>query len=167
VQLHLAIGVATGDCFVGPMGQGRAQRYSAVGRPMALAAFLSKQAIVYGPAIIVDEAVHKRNDHHFAFLELDRVKEMGSDRAFTIHALVGNPFLKSSKGFRALEEANRAMQSAWREGDFLAARANLTKARALPGTKIALFDLYDARIAKMAEAADSAKVWDGAQTVTL
>lgn len=165
VQLHLAIGVATGECFVGPMGQGRAQRYSAVGRPMALAAFLSRQAMVYGPAIICDEAVHKRNDHHFAFLELDRIKEMGSDRAFSIHALVGNPFLKSSKGFRALEETNRAMQTAYREGDFLAARAALTKAKALPGAKIALFDLYEARIMMMAE--DGVKVWDGAQVVTL
>jgi adenylate cyclase len=167
VQLHLAIGIATGDCFLGPMGQGRAQRYSAVGRPMALAAFLSRQAMVYGPAIIVDEAVHKRIDHHFAFLELDRVKEMGTDRAFSIFALVGNPFLKSSKGFRSLEEVNRAMQSAYREGDWLAARANLAKARQLPGTKIALFDLYEARIAKMAEAEGGAKTFDGAQVVTL
>ncbi|MFN0024280.1 MAG: CHASE2 domain-containing protein, partial [Parvularculaceae bacterium] len=60
VQLHLAIGIATGDCFVGPMGQGRANRYSAVGRAMALASFLSRQATVYGPAIICDESVHKR-----------------------------------------------------------------------------------------------------------
>ncbi len=167
VQLHLAIGVASGDCFVGPMGQGRAQRYSAVGRPMALAAFLSRQAMVYGPAIIVDEGVHKRIDHHFAFLELDRLTEMGSDRAFSIFALVGNPFLKSSKGFRALEDANRAMQTAWRDGDFLAARANLAKARALPGAKIAMFDLYEQRIAKMADAEGGLKAWDGAQTVTL
>lgn len=167
VQLHLAIGVATGECFVGPMGQGRAQRYSAVGRPMALAAFLSRQARVYGPAIICDDAVHKRNDHHFAFLELDRVREMGASRVFSIHALVGNPFLKSSKGFRALEEANRAMQSAYREGDFLAARANLAKAKALPGARIALFDLYEARIAKLIDAAEDAKSWDGAQVVTL
>jgi adenylate cyclase len=167
VQLHLAVGIATGDCFVGPMGQGRANRYSAVGRPMALAAFLSRQAMVYGPAIIVDEGVHKRIDHHFAFLELDRLKEMGANRTFSIHALVGNPFLKSSKGFRALDEANRALQAAWREGDWLAARANLAKARALPGAKIALFDLYEQRIAKMADAEGGAKDWDGAQVVTL
>lgn len=167
VQLHLAIGVATGDCFAGPMGQGRTQRYSVVGRPVTLAAFLSRQAKVYGPAIICDEAVHKRNDHHFAFLELDRVREMGTDRSFSIYALVGNPFLKSSKGFRALEEANRAMQTAYRAGDFLAARANLTKARALPGARIALFDLYEARIAKTPETADGAAGWDGAQVVTL
>jgi adenylate cyclase len=167
VQLHLAIGVATGDCYVGPMGQGRAQRYSAVGRAMTLAAFLSRQAVVYGPAIIVDEAVHKRIDHHFAFLELDRVREMGTDRAFSIFALVGNPFLKSSKGFRALEEANRALQAAYREGDWLAARAHLAKARQLPGAKIALFDLYEQRIQKMSEAGNGAAAFDGAQIVTL
>lgn len=167
VQLHLAIGVATGDCYVGPMGQGRTNRYSAVGRPMALAAFLSRQAMVYGPAIIVDESVHKRIDHHFAFLELDRMTEMGTDRTFSIFALVGNPFLKSSKGFRALEEANRAMQTAWRDGDFLLARANLAKASALPGAKIALFELYEKRIAKMAETENGVKGWDGAQVVTL
>lgn len=167
VQLHLAIGVATGECYLGPMGQGRAQRYSAVGRPMALAAFLSRQAMVYGPAIIVDEAVHKRIDHHFAFLELDRIKEMGTDRAFSIYALVGNPFLKSSKSFRALEEANRALQASYRDGDAAAARANLAKARQLPGAKIALFDLYEARIAKLAETAEGAKTFDGAQVVTL
>lgn len=168
VQLHLAIGVATGECIVGPMGQGRTQRYSAIGRPMALAAFLSRQARIYGPAIICDEGVHKRTDHHFAFLELDRVQEMGADRSFSIYALVGNPFLKSSKGFRALEEANRALQAAYREGDWLAARAHLLKARALPGAKIALFDLYEARIRKMSEAAEGgAKTGDGAQVVTV
>jgi len=168
VQLHLAIGIATGECVVGPMGQGRAQRYSAIGRPMALAAFLSRQARIYGPAIICDDIVHKRTDHHFAFLELDRVREMGTDRVFSIHALVGNPFLKSSKGFRALEEANRALQAAYREGDWLAARANLLKARALPGAKIALFDLYEARIQKMSDLPEgAAKSFDGAQVVTL
>lgn len=167
VQLHLAIGIATGDCFVGPMRQGRSNRYSAVGRPMALAAFLSRQATVYGPAIICDESVHKRIDHHFAFLELDRLKEMGTDRMFSIYALVGNPFLKSSKGFRALDDANRALLAAWRDGDVLTARANLAKARQLPGTKIALFDLYERRIEKMSQAADGARQWDGAQVVTL
>jgi hypothetical protein len=92
---------------------------------------------------------------------------MGTDRAFAIYALVGNPFLKSSKSFRALEEANRALQAAWRDGDFLAARGNLAKAKALPGAKIALFDLYEQRIAKMAETEGGAKTWDGAQVVTL
>lgn len=166
VQLHLAIGIATGDCFVGPMGHGRNNRYSAIGKPVDLASFLSRQAMVYGPAIICDETVSRKTNHHFAFLELDRLKEVGSDRPFNIYALVGNPFIKSSKAFRALEESHRQMLTAYREGDWLAARANLAKARQSPGAKIALFDLYEARIQKMLDD-NSRTQWDGAQTVTL
>lgn len=166
VQLHLAIGIATGDCFVGPMGHGRQNRYSAIGRPVELASFLSRQATVYGPAIICDEAVHRKINHHFAFLELDRLKEIGSDRPFSIFALVGNPFIKSSKGFRALEDAHRQLLAAYREGDFLTARASLAKARQSPGARIALFDLYESRIQKMLGDQTPA-AWDGAQTVTL
>ena len=66
VQLHLAIGVATGDCFAGPMGHGRANRYSAIGEATAAATFLSRQASFYGPAIIVDETVHRRTNHHLS-----------------------------------------------------------------------------------------------------
>ena len=165
VQLHLAIGIATGDCYVGPMGHGRNNRYSAVGRPVQLASFLSRQAMVYGPAIICDETVSKKTNHHFAFLELDRLKEPRSDKAFTIHALVGNPFIKSSKGFRALEDEHRQMLAAYSEGDWLSARASLAKAKLSPGAKIALFDLYEARIQKKLDE-NGQTPWDGAQPVS-
>ncbi len=166
VQLHLAIGIATGDCHVGPMGHGRQNRYSAIGKTVELAAFLSRQATYYGPAIICDETVHRKINHHFAFLELDRMKEAGSDRPFSIFALVGNPFIKSSKNFRALDDAHRQLLTAWRKGDFNAARASLAKARQSPGSTIALFDLYELRIQSMVDKEAPAD-WDGAQTVTL
>jgi adenylate cyclase len=165
VQLRLAIGVATGECYVGPMGHGRNNRYSAIGKPVELASFLSRQAAIYGPAIICDEGVHRKINHHFAFLELDRLKETGSDRPFSIFALVGNPFIKSSKGFRALEEAHRQLLTAYREGDWMTARSSLLKARQSPGSKIALFDLYENRIQKMMNE-HAPEHWDGAQTVT-
>lgn len=166
VQLHLAIGIATGDCHVGPMGHGRNNRYSAIGKPVDLASFLSRQAILYGPAIICDETVARKTNHHFAFLELDRLKTGAGERPFSIFALVGNPFIKSSKSFRALEEAHRAMLAAYREGDWLGARANLLKAKQSPGARIALFDLYEERIGRML-AEDGAEKWDGAELVTI
>lgn len=165
VQLHLAIGIATGDCYVGPMGHGRNNRYSAVGKPVRIASFLSRQAMVYGPAIICDEAVSKKTNHHFAFLELDRFKELNSDKPFSIFALVGNPFIKSSKAFRALEEAHRQMLAAYRDGDWLTARSSLAKAKQSPGAKIALFDLYEARIQKKLDEDGDAQ-WDGAEPVS-
>lgn len=166
VQLHLAIGVSTGECYVGPMGHGRNNRYSAVGKPVELAAFLSRQAPSYGPAIICDETVARKTNHHFAFLELDRLKAADGERPFNIFALVGNPFIKSSKSFRTLEEAHRAMLTAYREGDWLEARVNLNKARQSPGARIALFDLYETRIQRMLDEEGGAP-WDGAELVTL
>ncbi|MCB2098177.1 MAG: adenylate/guanylate cyclase domain-containing protein, partial [Parvularculaceae bacterium] len=166
VQLRLAIGVATGECFVGPMGHGRNNRYSAIGKAVDLASFLSRQAAVYGPAIICDETVHRKTNHNFAFLELDRLKEADAERPFSIYALVGNPFIKSSKGFRALEDAHRQMLASYRDGDWLSARAHLSKAKQSPGAKIALFDLYEDRIRSMLDE-DAPKQWDGAQTITI
>lgn len=166
IQLHLAIGIASGDCHVGPMGHGKNNRYSAIGAPVELASFLSRQATYYGPAIICDESVHRKVNHNYAFLELDRLKAQGSDRPFTIYALVGNPFIKSSKSFRALEEAHRDLLAAYREGDWLGARANLQRARQSPGAKIALFDLYERRIQRMLDGGSPEK-WDGAENVTL
>ena len=166
VQVHLAIGVATGECFAGPMGHGRSNRYSVIGQPVEMAAFLRRQAIKYGPAIICDEPVYRRTHHHFAFLELDRLRPHGQDRAFAIHALVGNPFLKSSKGYRSLEDAHRKMLAAYRDGDFNAARNYLAEARRSPGAKIALFDLYEERL-NHRSGAEAPSNWDGVQSVTI
>lgn len=166
IQLHLAIGVATGECFVGPMGHGRANRYSAVGPAVDMAVFLRRQAEFYGPAIICDEPVYRKSHHHYAFLELDRLKTNRSDKPVSIFALVGNPFIKSSKSYRTLDENHRQLLAAYRAGDWAAARAMLMKAKESPGSKIALFDIYEERIRKMAEAGAPAD-WDGAHPVVI
>ncbi|MBI1393057.1 MAG: CHASE2 domain-containing protein [Alphaproteobacteria bacterium] len=149
VQLRLSIGISIGECLVGPMGQGRSNRYSAIGEPMDIAQHLRKQAGVYGPAIICDETIHRRTHHHFAYLELDRVDSTENRRPMTFYALVGNPFVKSSKSFRALDGAHRDMLSAYRSGDAQAARLNLLRARRSPGANIPLFDIYEKRILAM------------------
>ena len=166
VQLHLAIGVATGACVVGPMGRGKANRYSALGEVVDLASFLRRQAEYYGPAIICDETVYRKTHHHFAYLELDKLKLRDEERTFSIYALVGNPFIKSSRGYRSLEEDHRELLTAFRAGDFMKARTHLQKARLSPGAKIALFDIYERRIKSYAEkgAPDG---WDGSVEVSL
>ncbi|MEO0880547.1 MAG: CHASE2 domain-containing protein, partial [Pseudomonadota bacterium] len=166
VQIHLAIGIATGDCFVGPMGHGRHNRYSALGPALDMAAFLRKQAEFYGPAIICDEAVYRHTHHHFAYLELDRLRINNADAPTSIYALVGNPFIKSSKGYRQLEETHRALLAAYRSGDWLTARSKLNEAKKSPGAAIALFDIYEERLATMADA-DAPENWDGALEVSV
>ena len=166
VQLHLAIGIATGDCFVGPMGHGRTNRYSAIGPAVEMASFLRKQAEFYGPAIICDEAVYRDTHHHFAYLELDRIRTNRSDTPTSIYALVGNPFIKSSKSYRSLDETHRQFLAAYRAGDFTEASALLAKVKQSPGAAIALFDIYEQRIEDMMDNGAPAR-WDGAEKVTL
>ena len=161
MQVHLAIGVATGPCFTGPMGHGRNNRYSAIGPAVDRAEFLRMQSEIYGPAMIVDEVVYKETHHHFAFLELDRLRIRQVERPFSIYALVGNPFIKSSKSFRALDDAHRQLLASYRSGDLVNARKMLDKAKQSPGAKIALFDIYEDRIKKMSESGVP-HGWDGA-----
>lgn len=166
VQLHLAIGIATGSCFIGPMGHGRSNRYSAIGPAVDMAAFLRKQAEFYGPAIICDESVYRDTHHHFAYLELDRLRTNKSTSPSSIFALVGNPFIKSSKSYRALDEAHRDLLTAYRSGDWETARKQLGKVKQSPGAAIALFDIYEERLAKMA-GQDLPSDWDGAHSVII
>lgn len=161
LQIHLAIGVATGPCFIGPMGHGRNNRYSAVGPAVDRAAFLRSQSEYYGPAMICDEAVYKETHHHFAYLELDKLKLRDEARPVSIYALIGNPFIKSSKAFRALDDVHRQLLSSYRAGDMTTARTMLEKAKASPGAKIALFDIYEERIKSFAENG-LPENWDGA-----
>ena len=164
LQIHLGIGIATGECFIGPMGHGRNNRYSAIGPAVDRASFLRQQSEFYGPAMIVDESVHRQTHHHFAYLELDMLKTRDGERPFSIFALIGNPFIKSSKGFRELDEHHRGLLTAYRAGDAAAASEMLARAKQSPGAKIALFDIYEKRISAMAEHG-APENWDGAHTV--
>lgn len=161
MQIHLAIGIATGPCFVGPMGHGRNNRYSAIGPAVDRAAFLRGQSEYYGPAMICDEAVHKETHHHFAYLELDKLKLRGEKRPISIYALIGNPFIKSSKAFRALDDTHRQLLASYRAGDMAKAKEMLEKAKSSPGAKIALFDIYEERIRRFMEKG-LPEGWDGA-----
>ena len=163
MQIHLAIGIASGNCFFGPMGHGRNNRYSVIGPALDRATFLRQQSEYYGPAMICDESIYRQTHHHFAYLELDMLKTETVDRPFSVYALIGNPFIKSSKGFRNLDETQRELLTAYRSGDFDTARRMLARARELPGAKIALFDIYDQRLKRVAKDGVP-KGWDGVET---
>ncbi|MHA7873668.1 MAG: hypothetical protein ACX939_15065, partial [Hyphococcus sp.] len=118
------------------------------------------QSEVYGPAMICDESVYRNTHHHFAFLELDKLRMRGAERPFSIYALIGNPFIKSSKGFRALDDSHRQLLAAYRAGDLTAARQMLEKVKQSPGAKIALFDIYEERLRQLADKGVP-EGWDG------
>ena len=146
IQVHLAIGIASGTCFTGPMGYGRNNRYSAIGDAVDMASFLRRKSEYYGPAIICTDMVYRESHHKYAFLELDSVDIPYKDRTENIHALIGNPFIKSSKSFRELDVPHRSMIAAFRAGNAAEARENLDKVKKLPAANIALFEIYEERI---------------------
>lgn len=160
IQVHLAIGIATGPCFAGPMGHGRNNRYSAVGPAVDRAAYLRSLSEFYGPAMICDEAVYKQTHHQFAYLELDRIETRESQRPFNLYALIGNPFIKSSKGFRELDDAHRGLLAAYRSGNIDEAKRKLAEVTKSPGAKISLFDIYEERLANI-EKNGVPNDWDG------
>jgi len=151
MQVHLAIGIAGGECYAGPMGHGRNNRYSAIGPAVDMAAFLRSRSEIYGPAMIVDESIYRKSHHHFAYLELDLLRTRYAPAPVSIYALIGNPFIKSSKGYRMLEDNHRQLLIAYRAGDMATARTMLEKTKQSPGSNIALFDIYEERIRTMSE----------------
>lgn len=166
IQVHLAIGIATGTCFAGPMGHGRSNRYSAIGQAVDQAAFLRRQSEYYGPAIICADQIHKDCHHKYAFLELDKVISGLSDKPKNIHALIGNPFIKSSKNFRELESQHRALIHAYRDGKIKEARKSLDAVRKFPAANINLFDIYEERIKTLEENGTPDK-WTGVHPAAL
>lgn len=162
---RLAFGLTSGDCYAGAMGLGARNRYSAVGAPVDLATFLRARSRIYGPAIICNQSVYDAAHHRFAFLEADLVHVDGDAAPQHIYALVGNPFVKASPGYRQLAETQRAMLAAFRASDWAQARTLIERLRETSGAQAALYNLYEARIAAFERAAPP-QDWSGAEAVT-
>lgn len=160
--IHLGIGLSSGPCFIGAVSHGAQTRYSPIGAPANIASLLRMRSGLYGPAIIVDEEVYRETHHRFAYLEVDYLEMPGRPRAERIYALLGNPFIKASPRFRAVDDAQRDILDAYRAGDWAQAKALLEDARKLKGANPALFELYEQRIHRY-ETAPPPSDWDGAE----
>jgi adenylate cyclase len=143
---RIEIGIATGKCFAGPVGLGGRNRYAALGQPVSFAGRLRARSALYGPAILTDSRVFEALRHHYAFLDLDFVRRDAETAPEMIYGLVGNPFLKASKNFRTLAEAQRELLVAWRDHDLTAATRHLQQLRGMPGVPQPYVELFERRI---------------------
>jgi len=159
---HVAIGIATGPCVIGRTGKGGQIAYSPIGRAVDVATLLRQRAQCYGPAIIVDETTYDAIHHKFAFLEVDLLDYPHEARPSRVYALLGNPFVKASPRFRAVDQAQRALLAAYREGDWTRAAAALAEGREVKGSNHELYDLYEARIDRF-RGAPAHPDWTGAE----
>ncbi|MEM9809776.1 MAG: CHASE2 domain-containing protein [Pseudomonadota bacterium] len=143
---RIEIGISTGPCFAGPAGLGGRNRYAALGEPVRFAGRLRGRSALYGPAIITDANVFDTLRHHYAFLDLDYVRQHPEAQAETIYGLVGNPFLKASKTFRQLADIQRDLLSAWRAQDIKTAMRHLQQLRGIPGVPQTYVELFEKRL---------------------
>ena len=161
--VNISVGIETGDCILGPGVSGRPELL-AVGETLALAEFLEHRADFYGTAVLVGEGTHDTAEKLFALLEVDYLKMPHRESPVHIYALMGNPLVRASPKFRAIESTHQEIFAAYRSQNWTLARALVSECRKLPAAATGLYDLYEQRIAHFEEAPPSYG-WDGTHQI--
>jgi adenylate cyclase len=156
--LTLAAGIDTGLCVTGDFGANQRPSYAATGQAVERAGALQRHTAKYGARILVGDGTRAAAEAHFAFLEIDRLSERDCVSAF--FALLGNPQMRASPKFRALQAFHDHIFRAYRMRDWKKARALIEQCRALSGAEPKFYDLYMNRIAHL-EAHPPGDRWDG------
>jgi len=161
--VNISVGVETGECILGPGVAGRPELL-AVGETLALAEFLEHRADFYDTAVLVGEGTHAVADKLFALLEVDFLRLPHRHTPVHVYALLGNPLVRASPRFRAIEATHQEIFAAYRSQNWTLARALVSECRKLPAAGTGLYDIYEERIARLEEAPPLFG-WDGAQQI--
>lgn len=159
--IEIGIGVNTGPGVVGDFGTSVRAEYTAGGEAAMRAADIQTLSAKYGPAILVGEAARAAAEKSFAFLEVDLVSLPGRAEPLRLYALLGNPLVRASPKFRALQTFHEHIFQAYRDRQWSRARALIDQCRALSGASPRMYDLYLARIAYF-ERHPAGADWNGA-----
>jgi adenylate cyclase len=161
--VDIGIGIETGDCIIGQTTSGRAELI-AVGPTTELAEILRERSTAYGPPVLVGEGTRAEADRLFALLEIDFLRLPLREEPLHIYALMGNPLVRASPKFRALETTHQEIFSAYRAQNWALARALVNECRKLPAASPGLYDIYESRIAEL-ERIPPGPGWDGAHVL--
>jgi len=156
--IGIGIGVNTGPGVVGDFGTTARPEYTVAGRAAALAPEIEALSDRYGPAIIVGDAARKAAERNFAFLEVDLLAT--GTEPIKLYALLGNPLVRASPKFRALQTFHDHIFQSYRAQQWSKTRALIEQCRTLSGASQELYDLYLNRIAFL-EANPPGPDWDG------
>lgn len=159
--ISIGIGINTGLGAVGDFGTSGRSEYTVAGRSVQLADEIARISGKYGPAIIVGEATRNAAERNFAFLEVDLLASGPEGKPQSLFALLGNPLVRASPKFRALQSFHYHIFQSYRAQNWGKARELIKQCRALSGASPRLYELYLARIAYL-EAHPPGEGWNGA-----
>lgn len=109
-RVRVGVGLNTGRCHIGNMGSQQRFSYSALGRPVNVAARLEALTKEAGFPILAGRETAE-GAPELAWLELDPVVTRGSREATGLRALLGDAALAASPGFARLVEAQAALRA--------------------------------------------------------
>ncbi len=159
--VSVSIGLETGPCVVSLAKEGGRPELVTVGETVAVAELLARRADSYGPAAIVGSSAQVDAQKLFALLEIDCLRLPHRPEPVQVFALLGNPLVKASPRFRALDATHKEIFAAYRAQNWQLARALVQECRKLPAAASKLYDLYDRRITNF-ERTPPPEGWDGA-----
>ena len=154
-QIHIGIGINTGECCVGNFGSQQRFDYSLLGDPVNLSSRLEGLTKQYGVDLVIGEETAELLDDP-TLIELDLVAVKGKSRAVRIYTILSHPI--EAAQFNA---HHGELLAAYRRRDWNAALSMLDdeRLRAEPGMA-AVYDVFRERIAQL-QADSLPEDWDG------
>ncbi|HWU25636.1 MAG TPA: adenylate/guanylate cyclase domain-containing protein [Rhizomicrobium sp.] len=159
--LEIGIGISTGRAIAGGFAANGGTIYSVTGDSTVMADRIRALSAQYGPAVIVGEAARKAAQRGFAFLEVDFIAAGPHDEPIKLYAMLGNPLVRASPKFRALETFHEHIFQSVRLQQWEKARGLIDQCRKLSGASQKIYDLHLARIGYFETNPPGAE-WDGA-----
>lgn len=159
--VEIGIGISTGKAIAGGLNAHGRKVYSVTGDATFMADRIRDLSAQYGPAVIVSEDARKAAQRGFAFLEVDFIAAGPRDEPIKLYAMLGNPLVRASPKFRALETFHEHIFQSLRLQQWDKARGLIDQCRKLSGASQKIYDLHLARIAYY-ESNPPGTDWDGA-----
>ncbi|MGB8366154.1 MAG: CHASE2 domain-containing protein [Rhizomicrobium sp.] len=159
--IEIGIGISTGRAIAGGFTAHGRTIYSVTGDSTVMADRIRALSAQYGPAVIVSEDARKAAQRGFAFLEVDFIVAGPRDEPTKLYAMLGNPLVRASPKFRALETFHEHIFQSLRLQQWEKARGLIDQCRKLSGASQKIYDLHLARIDYF-EGNPPGADWDGA-----
>lgn len=158
-ELDIAIGIESGEAFVGDAGVAQRFEYAALGPPVANAGFLAAQSRYFGASVVLGPGA-ANSVPDLAILELDLVRRPGQ-APLPIYALLGDQSIAEDPAFQQLKTVHDSMLTHYRARRWTEAQNALAPAREMAAGRLdALYDLYSGRIRAFRNAPPPDD-WDG------